>query len=251
MSGKHRKWIRKLHQRKSRDKEGVFIAEGFNALEAAIETTCHPILEVVADEDHLESIVDILPEDVPVYGCSGSIMEEISTEKTPQGVVVICHRGKFHFSDLEDTASDTLFYLDRVSDPGNLGTIMRTAAWFDVRQLILSPSCVDPFNTKAIRASAGTIFGIEIYQSVDPQQIRQFADRTGYKMIAMVPRGGISPDEVKESGRNIVLLGQEAYGLSEELTGYADRLVSIPGRGNVESLNLSIAAAIILYEITK
>jgi TrmH family RNA methyltransferase len=128
---------------------------------------------------------------------------------------------------------------------------MRTAAWFDVRQLILSPSCVDPFNTKAIRASAGTIFGIEIYQSVDPQQIRQFADRTGYKMIAMVPRGGISPDEVKESGRNIVLLGQEAYGLSEELTGYADRLVSIPGRGNVESLNLSIAAAIILYEITK
>lgn len=251
LSGNHRKWIRKLHRRKFREKEGVFIAEGFNALEAALKTTCHSILEVVADEDHLESIVDILPGNVPVYGCSGSIMEEISTEKTPQGVVVICRRGKFHFPDLEHGASDTLLYLDRISDPGNLGTILRTAAWFDVRQLILSPSCVDPFNTKAIRASAGTIFGIAIYQSVDPPQIRQFADKTGYRMIAMVPRGGISPGEEKKGGKNIVMLGQEADGLSEELTGYADRLVSIPGGGNVESLNLSVAAAIILYEITK
>jgi len=251
MSGNHRKWMRKLHQRKSREKEGVFIAEGFNALEAALKTTCHPILEVVADEDHIESVVDILPGNVPVYECSGSIMEEISTEKTPQGVVVICRRGEFHFSDLEGRASDTLLYLDRVSDPGNLGTIMRTAAWFDVRQLILSPSCVDPFNTKAIRASAETIFGIEIYQSIDPQQIRQFADRTGYRMIAMVPQGGIPPGEWEKGGKNIVILGQEADGLSEELTEYADRLVSIPGRGGVESLNLSVAAAIILYEIAK
>ena len=251
MSGSHRKWIRKLHQRKSREKEGVFIAEGFNALEAALKTTCHPIIEVATDTEHLESVVGILHEDVPIYECSGSIMEEISTEKTPQGVVVICRRGEFYFPDLEGTASDTLLYLDRISDPGNLGTIMRTAAWFGVRQLILSPSCVDPFNTKVIRASAGTIFGIEIYQSVDPQQIRQFADRTGYSMIAMVPRGGIPPGEWEKGDKNIVMLGQEANGLSEKLTGYADRLVSIPGRGNVESLNLSVAAAIILYEITK
>jgi len=93
LSGNHRKWIRKLHQRKSREKEGAFIAEGFNSLEAALKTTCHPILEVVADENHLESVVDILAGDVPVYGCSGSIMGDISTEKTPQGVVVICRRG--------------------------------------------------------------------------------------------------------------------------------------------------------------
>ncbi|MBW2600163.1 MAG: RNA methyltransferase, partial [Deltaproteobacteria bacterium] len=136
-------------------------------------------------------------------------------------------------------------------DPGNLGTIMRTAAWFDVRQLILSPSCVDPFNTKAIRASAGTIFGMEIYRSVNPPQIRQFADKTGYSMIATVPRGGIPPGEWERGGKNIVMLGQEADGLSKELTEYADQLISIPGRGNVESLNLSVAAAIILYELTK
>ena len=70
-------------------------------------------------------------------------------------------------------------------------------------------------------------------------------------MMATVARGGIPPGEWEKGGKNIVLLGQEADGLSEELTEYADRLVSIPGRGNVESLNLSVAAAIILYELTK
>ncbi|MCD6353372.1 MAG: RNA methyltransferase, partial [Proteobacteria bacterium] len=221
------------------------------AFKAAVETTCHPIIEVATDQDHLESVVDILPDDVPVYECFGSIMEDISTEKTPQGIVMICRQGGFHFPDLERVASGTLLYLDRVSDPGNLGTIMRTAAWFEVRQIILSPSCVDPFNTKSIRASAGAVFGIEIYQSVDSRQIRQFADGTGYRMIAMVPRGGTPPDEWEKGGKNIVMFGQEAEGLSEELIEYADQLISIPGRGGVESLNLSVAAAIILYEIAK
>ncbi|MEA2014724.1 MAG: hypothetical protein U9N38_05410, partial [Thermodesulfobacteriota bacterium] len=78
MSGNHRKWIRKLHQRKSREKEGAFIAEGFNALEAAIKTTCHPVVEVATDTAHLESVVRILPDDIPVYECSGSMMEDIS-----------------------------------------------------------------------------------------------------------------------------------------------------------------------------
>jgi len=251
MSRGHRKWVRSLHRKKIREEEGVFIAEGFNALEAAAQATRHPIVEVMTNRDHLEAVVDILPDDLPIYECSGSVMEEISTEKTPQGVVLICRRGRFDFSDLDDTAPDTLLYLDRVSDPGNLGTILRTSAWFGIRQLILSPSCVDPFNTKVIRASAGEIFKAEIYQSVDPEQIQRFAERMGYLMVAMLPRGGNPPGELKKTGRKIVMLGQEADGLSDELTGCADQVVSIPGQGDVESLNLSAAAAIILYEIAK
>ena len=250
MSRGHRKWLRGLRRRKAREEEGMFIAEGFNALEAAVRTTCHPIVEVMADPDHREAVVDILPDDLPVYECSGSIMKEISTEKAPQGVLVVCRRGQFTFSDLDGT-SDTLLYLDRVSDPGNMGTILRTSAWFGIRRLILSPSCVDPFNTKAIRASAGAIFNTEVYQSVDSRQIQRFAVQMGYRMVAMVPRGGDPPGALKKTKKRIVMLGQEADGLSEELTGYADQIVSIPGREDVESLNLAIAAAIILYEIAK
>jgi len=251
MSANHRKWIRKLHRRKFRAEEGVFIAEGFHAFRAAVETTHYPITEVATDKDHLASVVDILPNDVPVYECSGSIMKDISTEKTPQGIVMICRQEALQFPDLGKVASEILLYLDRVSDPGNLGTIMRTAAWFDVKQITLSPSCVDPFNTKSIRASAGAIFGIAIYQSVDSSQIRRFAGRQGYRMIAMVPYGGTPPDKWKKSGKNILMFGQEADGLSEELIEHAHQFISIPGRGGLESLNLSVAAAIMLYEISK
>ncbi|MDO9515589.1 MAG: RNA methyltransferase [Syntrophales bacterium] len=251
LSKGHRTWVRSLHRKKIREKEGVFVAEGFNALEAATQTTRHPIVEVMTDRDHLEAVVDILPDDLPVYECSPSVLAEISTEKTPQGVMMICRRGEVAFSDLDGAPPDTLLYLDRVSDPGNLGTILRTSSWFGISQLILSPSCVDPFNTKAIRASAGAIFTTDIYQSVNSEQIRGFAERMGYRLVAMVPRGGIPPGEMKKTGRKIVMLGQEADGLSEELTGCADQLVSIPGQGDVESLNLSVAAAIILYEIAK
>lgn len=250
MSKGHRKWLRSLHRRKIREGEGVFIAEGFNALEAAVQTARHPIVEVMTDRAHREAVVDILPDDLPVYECSDSTMKEISTEKTPQGVLVICRRMQCIFSDLDGT-SDTLVYLDRVSDPGNLGTILRTSAWFGIRRLILSPSCVDPFNTKAVRASAGAVFNTEVYQSVDSRQIQRFAEEMGYRMVAMVPRGGDPPGALQKTGKRIVMLGQETDGLSEELQGCADQIVSIPGQEEVESLNLATAAAIILYEIAK
>jgi len=250
ISTSHRKWIRSLHRKKIREKEGVFIAEGFHALEGAVKAGFHPIVEVITDRHRHEAVTAALPRDLPVYECPGSVMEEISTEKTPQGVIIICRRRAFDFHSLEETASDTLLYLDRVSDPGNLGTIVRTAAWFGVGQVLLSPSCVDPFNTKTIRASAGTIFRTEIYQDADSEIVQRFAEKMDYRLLAMVPRGGLSPDKVG-SGKTIVMLGQEASGLSEELKRHADQSITIPGQGTVESLNLSVAAAIILYEITK
>jgi len=251
LSKEHRAWVRSLHRKKVREKEGVFVAEGLNALEAAGQANRHAIVEVITDRDHRGAIADLLPGDLPVYECSGSVLKELSTEKTPQGVVTICHREIFDFSDLDGVPPDTLPYLDRVSDPGNLGTIVRTCAWFGIGRLVLSPSCVDPFNPKAIRASAGSIFKVKVYQSIDYEQIQGFAERMDYRMVAMVPEGGGPPDTVMKTGRKIVMLGQEADGLSEKLTVCADQLVSIPGQGDVESLNLSVAAAIILYEITR
>ncbi len=250
LSTRHRKWIRSLHHKSVREKEGVFIAEGFNALEAAVETTAHPIVEVMTDRTHREMAAALLPGAVPVYECSDSVLKELSTEKTPQGIVMVCRRKGFDFEGSVKAASATLLYLDRISDPGNLGTIIRTAAWFGIEQLILSPSCVDPFNTKAIRASAGAIFKTKVYRSVDFEQIQRFAGNMGFRMVAMVPRGGDSPDALQKVDRTIVMLGQEAGGLSEELARGADQLITIPGRGKVESLNLSIAAGIILYAIT-
>ena len=247
----HRKWVRGLHRKRIREKERAFIAEGFNALESAIEAARHPIREVLTEQDHLERVVALVSGRVPVYLCSRSVMEELSTEKTPQGIVIICSRGECTFGELDESPPETVLYLDRVSDPGNLGTIIRTSLWFGVSHLVLSPFCVDPFNAKVIRASAGAIFKAQIYQPVVSDEIKSFSKRMEYLKVAMVPHGGSHPDALRKEGRKIVMLGQEAGGLSNDLMECADLSVSIPGRGDVESLNLSVASAIALYEIAQ
>ena len=250
-SSGHRKWVRGLHRKRIREKERAFIAEGFNALESAIEATQHPIREVLTEQDHLERVVALVSDRVPVYLCSRSVMEELSTEKTPQGVLIICSRGECTFGELDESPPETVLYLDRVSDPGNLGAIIRTSLWFGVSHLALSPFCVDPFNAKVIRASAGAIFKARIYQPVDSGELMNFSKRMEYLMVAMVPHGGIRPDVLGKKGRKIIMMGQEADGLSNDLIACADLSVSIPGRGDVESLNLSVASAIALYEIAQ
>jgi TrmH family RNA methyltransferase len=249
LSKNHHKWIRRLHQKKYRQEEKAFIAEGLNSLKSAMEMTHYPVKEVIVEKNYGESIKNRIPDDIPIYTCSRKEMESISTEETPQGIVIICRQKEFSFDELEKNPSKNLLYLDKISDPGNLGTILRTAAWFNIKQILMSPFSVDLFNTKVTRASAGAIFGMEIYQSVDFDTLFQFAKRKNYKLIAAVPEGGTPVNKWEKTRKNIILLGHEAKGLSKEIIEQADRRISISSQGNVESLNLAIAAAIILYEI--
>jgi TrmH family RNA methyltransferase len=163
---------------------------------------------------------------------------------------MVCRQKKSSLEMLMENSPDTLLYINGISDPGNLGTILRTAAWFGIKQILINHSCVDPYNTKTVRASAGTIFLVEIYQ-ISERQLFQFAEEKEYKLIATVPHGGTAIDKWKKVGRNIVMFGHESKGLSEETINHADESISIPGHGNVESLNLAVATSIILYEIGK
>ena len=251
LSKNHLRWIRKLHQKKCRSEERVFIAEGIHSLKEAAATGSYPIKEIVIDRGISEILRNILPDDIPIYECSEREMKSISTEETPQGVLAVCHQREVTFEDLSAHSSDLLLYLDRIADPGNLGTIIRTAAWFNVDKILLSPLCVDPFNTKVIRASAGSIFRMGILQSIEPELLSRFAEKNNYRTIAAVPEGGTPVHQWKRSKKDIILLGQEAGGLSRDIIKYADESISIPGKGRVESLNLAVAAAIILYELSK
>lgn len=251
LSKNHQRWIRKLHQKKCRSEERVFIAEGIHSLKEAAATGSYPIKEIVIDRGISEILRNILPDDIPIYECSEREMKSISTEETPQGVLAVCHQREVTFEDLSAHFPDLLLYLDRIADPGNLGTIIRTAVWFNVDKIILSPLCVDPFNTKVIRASAGSIFRMGILQSIEPELLSRFAKKNNYRTIAAVPEGGTPVHQWKRSKKDIILLGQEAGGLSRDIIKYADESISIPGKGRVESLNLAVAAAIILYELSK
>jgi TrmH family RNA methyltransferase len=255
LSKNHGKRIRSLHQKKFREEEGTFVAEGFNAFDAAIRMTHHPVNEVITEQDHVARIQQSLKQagrgghGIAVYTCSRKEMERISTEITPQGIITVCHRHHFAFDTLKKHSRDILIYCEKISDPGNLGAILRAAAWFGITQTILGPGCVDPFNTKVIRSSAGTIFDMEIYTSVTPRELCEFSRRKDFQMTATVPRGGTPINNWKKPNKNIMLFGHEAYGLSPELMERAHCHVSIPGSEGVESLNLAVAAAIIMYEV--
>lgn len=247
LSKNHKTQVRKLRHKKYRYEEGAFMAEGANALREAVETELYVIKEIIINRSISESLRNILPHHLPIFECSESDIKSMSTEEAPQGVLTICHLRKTAFHSLSTHAPDTMLYLDRIADPGNLGTIIRTAAWFNIDKIILSPCCVDPFNPKVIRASTGSIFRTEIFQSIEADTLFQFAEENNYKLIATAPEGGTPLNQLKGGKKKIVLLGQEAGGLSKDIMKNADEIISIEGNGRVESLNLAAAAAIILY----
>ena len=250
LSKNHEQWLRALHRKKHRREEQCFLAEGFNSLGAALESHLYPLRELIVDDGHKDAVMEMAPPGLPVLICSNKTLGRISTEETPQGVIAVCSERAFSLGEIEVGAPCTILYLDRISDPGNLGTILRTAAWFGVRRVFLSPSCVDPFSTKVIRSSAGMIFFVELYRSVSGDEVFRFAEEEKFRTIAAIPFGGDSLRRLGRASRNIILLGHEREGLSEEIRTRADLAVSIPGAGTAESLNVAVAASLLLYEIS-
>ncbi len=256
LSKNHEKLIRKLQAKKYRLEEELFLAEGAHALTEALKGSLYALREIILAEDLLEEKENALsglplPSDIPVYSCSRRVMASLSTEESPQGILLVLSGRAFTFDELTDRPSRRLVYLDEVSDPGNLGTIFRTALWFGFRQFLLGPDCVDHFNTQTIRASAGALFGSEIYRPVESGRLLKYAKENNYTVTATVPRGGIPVDKWAPAEKEIILFGQEARGLSADLIEGADCRITIPGSGAAESLNLAAAAAIILYEAAR
>lgn len=246
--------IRRLHQKKNRDRENSFLAEGFHVLEEALQGTLHPVLEVFVEETalpRLEALVKKFPRlrKIPSSVLSPRQLEKISTEETPQGVVCLCEKKTGPEKILHETPAPWLLYLEELSDPGNLGTLLRTAAWFGTSPVLLGPHCADPFNPKVVRASAGAVFHVEIREEIEPDVLRELASKEGYTVFAAVPEGGLPPKAIGKGGRNIILLGNESRGLSKELLGLASQRVTIPRRGRGESLNVALSAAMLLYEL--
>ena len=205
------KLIRKLHERRWRDKLGLFFVEGEDAVEAA---TAEPV-------DLLRAGVDVEPE----------LLANVSTAAHPPRVI-----GVYRRADLPGWEErDATLALWRIADPGNVGTLIRTADAFGA-VVALSDGCADPTSPKALRASAGSIWRVP----VGPWVRAALAQR-----VALVPRGGRPLAELDLSGRVTFLLGAEREGLPAEVERELDATIPISG---AESLNVAVSGAIALYE---
>jgi TrmH family RNA methyltransferase len=188
---------------------------------------------------------------IDIYLADDSQMKAISEEVAPPGIVFITEKKQNSHSLLENLQDKIILYLDKISDPGNFGTILRSACWFGVNTILLSPESVDPWNSKSVRASAGAIFEVNIITDLNFNHLQQYFRPLGYQFIATVVSDGLPLDRWNIGSKSIIFLGQEAGGLSKEIVKHADVHINVPGYGNVESLNLSVATGIILYEATK
>ena len=235
------KEIVKLHQKKYRDESNLFIAEGEKALEEALNSDIE-IQEIYAlkcfDTTKIQKEVCIIAE---------SIMKKIATTDSPCEVLFIAKKKEYNKKDFCNLNKIAL--IDSISDPGNLGTIIRSATAFGIEGIILFGNCVDLYSPKVIRSCTGNFLKTPIIQIKNIEEIKNNFKNHKLVATALSKENNISLKECAEIEKYIIMLGSEAKGLCADLIKMADKNIRIDMTNEVESLNLSVSASIIFYEL--
>ncbi|MBW4677237.1 MAG: RNA methyltransferase [Desmonostoc geniculatum HA4340-LM1] len=242
------KQIRKLHSTKERHKQELFLLEGTHLLEEACAVN-YPLETVCCTPDwqatHLSLWEEACSRCDRAEIVSREVLDAIATTVQPDGVVATAKR-----SDRQTQVPFTglVLALETVQDPGNLGTMIRTAAAAGASGLWLSGDSVDLDNPKVLRASAGQWFRLATAVTEDLKATVQQSQQAGMQVIATLPNASLTYWQVDWRKPSLILLGNEGAGLSADLAAMADEEVRIPLSPGVESLNVAIAAALMLYE---
>lgn len=249
------KYTKSLLKTKGRTKEGKFIIEGYRILTLAIE--CEANLDYVfINEDfenkkeHLDFIKVLKEKNIKIYKTTNKIFKELVDTENTQGILAVVG---FKNRDIDNNINDShkfVLILDRIQDPGNMGTIIRTADAAGVDAIINLKGCVDIYNPKVIRSTMGSIFDMNIIQSTQDDTLRVLKEK-GFEIVSSYLNTDNYYNTVNYKDKVALIIGNEANGVNDELIKGSDTLVKIPIYGNAESLNAAISSAILMYEIKK
>ncbi|MDR0880088.1 MAG: RNA methyltransferase [Clostridioides sp.] len=247
------KYTRSLLKSKNRFKENKFIIEGYRIATLAIEQEA-PVEYVVINEDfeekdeHIKLIKDFEDRDIEIYKTTNKNFKEIVDTENTQGIVAV---SKFEKKDINKGIMDSKFIviLDRIQDPGNMGTIIRTADAAGVDTVVVLKGSVDVYNPKVIRSTMGSIFSMDIVFA--EEDVIDILKANGFNIVSSYLGTDNYYDKVDYGEKVALVIGNEANGISDEIIEMSDILVKIPMYGNAESLNAGISSAILLYEIRK
>lgn len=231
------KLINSLKKPKYRKKNSMFILEGKRLVYEAIEREAS-IVYIVINEDFKDEF--IYEKSYEIIKIESNLFKNLQDTVSSQGIIAICKEKLIETYDFDEK---TVLYLEDIQDPGNLGTIIRSAASFDVKTIILSKNSCDVYNEKVLRASMGAIFLVDVhYEGLEI--INTFKEH-GYRAYSTSPRGKSTKYTADKA---LILMGNEGNGLSDEAFKMSDEMITIANTGKLESLNLSVASSIILYE---
>lgn len=246
----HIQRVRKLVKKGVRDASGEFLVEGPTGVREAlargrvrcvfVESPAPPAFEDILETASAKRIT--------TWEISDQVMGSISRTETPPGVIAIARQIDIPAENLTHSGFDLAVMLAQVRDPGNVGTILRTAWAAGAQAAFLGEGTADLYNPKVVRAAAGAVFGVPISRDVDMPVILKELRGMGVRTIAAHPRGDTTYDEIDMTGSVAIVLGNEAWGIDKELTVLVDHSVRIPMHPAAESLNVAASSAILLFE---
>jgi RNA methyltransferase, TrmH family len=247
------KFLRKLEQKKYRQETGVFLIEGLRVVGEAVQIKA-PIQYLVIAPDLLTSqfgndiIRQASEQKKDVVEVSAEIFQKLAHKDGPQGIAAVVQQAWVALEQVIVKPDDLWVVLDEIADPGNLGTILRTADAVGVSGIILTGHTTDPYDPTAVKASMGAVFTLHLVQSTW-DQVYQWREQNHVNLVGTSDSAEKDYQSVKYTRPIALLMGSERHGLGTEVQAACDLMVRIPMAGRSDSLNLAVATGVMLYEI--
>ncbi len=240
------KLVKSLAKKKYRDLNNMFIVEGERFVNDAPQDKI--VLTLVSKEFASKKDLQKL---INVEVVEDKIFNDLIDTKNSQGILAVCKKDEYTIDDLKINDNTFIVIGDRLQDPGNVGTLIRTAEASGVDYIILSEGSVDIYNPKVIRSTASTIFNIPILENVDLSSVLPILKKDNVEIIGTHLKATEFYYDVNMTTKLAIVIGNEANGMCEDVTNKCTKLVKIPILGKAESLNASISSAIIMYEVVR
>ncbi len=238
----------KLNLKKFRDSEKLFVVEGKRLVSEGLNSNYNCLLVAVSNQfndNEKEFLSNLKVEGIRFEVERNKELQKMTSTKNPQGIIALFEIPKKKVSDLDD---NIIIGLENISDPGNLGTILRSCVWFGIKTVFLSTNCADVYNPKVLRASMGAVFKLNLVENMDLiKTINNFKDK-GYRAL-YADMSGKDYRSIEFNSKTILTFCNEAFGPTDELKKVCDLPITIPQKGDIDSLNVAAAAAVILAEM--
>ncbi|WP_099188660.1 TrmH family RNA methyltransferase [Tepidibacter mesophilus] len=246
------KYTKSLLKSKKRSQEKKFIIEGYRIVKQAVE--CSAVIDYIVyndeflnKEEHKKFIEELEFDNYKLYKTTNKLFKEVSDTEKPQGIIAVVEYKEHSLNESLKKETDFIVVLDRIQDPGNMGTIIRTADAAGAESIILLKGCVDVYNPKVIRSTMGSIFDMNIINCIDEDL--NIIKNKGFNIVSSYLNTDNYYNNVNYGNKVALVIGNEGNGIKDEIIDKSDILVKIPIYGKAESLNAAMASGILMYEI--
>ena len=245
------KLVRKLANRKARNEENKIVIEGINLVKEAVQRGINIDFIMISDsyvrDEFVQSCINM--DSIMVCQVPENIFDKVVDAENGVGIIAVLYKPTTNFGEISKLSDEgNVLVLDKIQDPGNMGTMIRTAVAAGYEMIVATKGTVDVYSPKVLRATAGMIFDIPVVYADDNEELFKLLKKKGKRIVVTSVDGG-EPYYKQELKRSVALvIGNEGNGVSDEIVKVADLLVTIPMQGGIESLNAAVSAAILMYE---